>query len=178
MRHRKRKLSLNRFGSWRNATLKDLSKSVLVHQSIRTTKTKAKAAKVLTEKLISLGKRDNLVARRKAFSILQNHELVQLLFNEIAPRFNNRKGGFCRILPFGFRRGDGAKLAILELTEKVKVEKKTFKKEKTQPIPKEEIPKTPVKPSEPTKKPPLIKKPTRKFLGGIRKIFKKERDSL
>ena len=178
MRHRKKKLNLNRFTSWRRATLIDLSRNLLIHQSIRTTKIKAKAAKALAERLITLGKKNNLVARREAFSILQDHKLVQLLFSEIAPRFNNRKGGFCRILPFGFRRGDGANLAILELTEKVKVEKKPIKKEKPQPTPKEEAPKPPVKPSVPSKKPPLTKKPTRKFLGGLRKIFKKERDSL
>lgn len=175
MRHRKNKLSLNRFTSWRRATLIGLSRNLLIHQSIRTTKTKAKAAVSLVERLITLGKRNNLTSRRKAFSILQDHKLVQLLFSEIAPRFNNRNGGFCRILPFGFRRGDGAKFVILELTEKRKEEKKPIKKEEAQPKPKEEIPKAPVKPKI---MPPLVKKPAQKFLGGLRKIFKKERDAL
>jgi large subunit ribosomal protein L17 len=175
MRHRKDKLRLNRFTSWRRATLISLSRNLLIHQSIRTTRTKAKACLPLVERLITLGKRNNLVSRREAFSILQNHKLVQLLFSEIAPQFNNRNGGFCRILPLGFRRGDGAKFAILELTEKRKGEKKLPKKEEAKPKPKEEIPKVPVKPP---KKPPKVSKPTRKFLGGLRKIFKKERDSL
>ena len=149
-----------------------LSRNLLIHQSIRTTKIKAKAALPLVERLITLGKRDNLVARREAFSILQDHKLVQLLFSRVAPRFNNRNGGFCRILPFGFRRGDGAKLVILELTEKIKEEKKPIKKEEVQPGPKEEISKAPVKPPE---KPPKVTKPTKKFFGGLKKIFKKER---
>jgi len=175
MRHRKDKLRLNRFTSWRRATLISLTRNLLIHQSIRTTKTKAKAAVPLAERLITLGKKNNLVSRRKAFSILQDHKLVQLLFSEIAPRFNNRKSGFCRILPLGFRRGDGAKFVVLELTEKGKVEKKPPKLEEVQPKPKEEIPKAPVQPKV---KPPLAEKPARKFFGGLRKIFKKERDSL
>ena len=127
MRHRKIKTRLNRNRSWRRATLIDLSRNLFIHQSIRTTVVKAKAARSLTEKLITLGKRDNLTSRRRAFSILQDHKLVQLLFSNIAPLFNNRNSGFCRILPVGFRRGDGAKLAILELTEKRKEEKKSLK---------------------------------------------------
>lgn len=174
MRHRKKRLKLNRFTSWRKATLVSLSKNLLIYQSIRTTQTKAKASKPLVEKLITLGKRDNLAARRKAFSILQDHKLVQLLFANIAPLFNKRNGGYCRILPFGFRRGDRARMVIFELTEKRK-EKKPIKKEEIQPEPKGEASKTPVKP---TTKPPKVEKPTRKFFGGLKKIFKKKRDSL
>ena len=175
MRHRKNRLRLNRFTSWRRATVNELSRNLLVHQSIKTTYSKAKAARPLIERLITLGKRSNLASRREAFSILQNHKLVQLLFSEIAPRFINRNGGFCRILPFSFRRGDGAKLVILELTEKSKIEKKPKKKEETQVKPEEETPKAAIKPPV---KPPLSKKPSQKFLGGLRKIFKKERDAL
>jgi large subunit ribosomal protein L17 len=175
MRHRKYRINLNRFTSWRRATLISLSKNLLISQSIRTTSTKAKSAKPLVEKLITLGKRNNLASRREAFSILQDHRLVQLLFSEIAPRFNNQNSGFCRILPLGFRRGDGADLAVLELTQKIEKKKKPKKSEEAQPKPKEEITKPTVKPAT---KPPLTEKPTRKFIGGLRKIFKKERDSL
>lgn len=175
MRHRIKKLRLNRFTSWRRATINSLCRNLLINQSIRTTRAKAKAAKPLAEKLITLGKRDNLNCRRQAFSILQDHKLVQLLFSEIAPRFNNRNGGFCRILPLGFRRGDAARLVILELTQIIEKKKKLTKKEEAQPKPKEEIPKPTVKP---TTKPPLAKKPKPRFIGGLRKIFKKERDSL
>ena len=174
MRHRKSRLSLNRFTSWRRGTLIGLSKSLLIHQSIRTTKTKAKATQPVVERLIGLGKKNNLAARRKAFSILQDHKLVQLLFSDIAPRFNNRNSGFCRLLPLGFRRGDGASLVLLELTEKKKIEKKLKKKEEAEPKPKE----VSEPPARPPTKPPLVKKPKQKFLGGLRKIFKKERDAL
>ena len=175
MRHRKRRFRLNRFSSWRRATLIGLSKDVLIHQSIKTTKIKAKATQPLLERLITLGRTNSLAARRKAFSILQDHSLVKLLFSEIAPRYSNRNGGYTRILPFGFRRGDWASIAILELTEKKKVEKKAVKKQEAEPKPQEELPKPAAKPPV---KPSLTKKPTRRFLGGIKKIFKKERDSL
>ena len=175
MRHRKKKLTLNRYTSWRRATLIDLSRSLLIHQRIRTSKTKAKAAMPLVEKLITLGKRDNLISRRKAFSFLQDHKLVQLLFSEIAPLFKQRDGGFCRILTLGFRRGDGARSVIFELTEKRKEKKKTVKKEKLPQKPKAEP--SPEPPVAPKVEPPKTKKPTRKFLGGLRKIFRKERNS-
>ena len=175
MRHRKYRSRLNRSRSWRRATLISLSKNLLIHQSIRTTKTKAKDAKRIVEKLISIGKKKNLASHRKAFSILQDHKLVQLLFQDISPRFNNRNAGFCRIIPFGFRRGDSANLVIVELTEKKEKEKRPTKKEEAQPKPKEEAPRAPVKPKA---RPPLAKKPTRKFFGGIKKIFKKERNAL
>ncbi len=157
-----------------------LSRNLLIHQGIRTTKTKAKACLPLVERLITLGKKNDLASRREVFSILQDHKLVQTLFSEIAPRFNGRNSGFCRILPLGFRRGDGARFVILELTEKRKEEKKEeakrpAKKTGAKPTPKEEIPEVQAKPA---KKPPKVSKPTRKFLGGLRKIFKKERDSL
>ena len=170
MRHRKNRLRLNRSRSWRRATLISLSRGLLIHQSIRTTEIKAKAAQPLAEKLITLGKRNDLASRRKAFSILQDHKLVKSLFSEIAPRFSNRNGGFTRILKLGFRRGDGSRLALLELTEKKKEEKKAKTKEKLEV--KEEISKAQAKPKA---LPPLTKKPTRNFLGGLRKIFKKER---
>jgi large subunit ribosomal protein L17 len=175
MRHRKNKTNLNKFTSWRRATLISLSRNLLINQSIRTTRIKAKAAKPLVERLISLGKRNDLNSRRAAFSILQDHQLVKTLFLEIAPRFNNRNSGFCRILPMGFRRGDGAGLAILELTQKIEKKKKPPKTEKVEAKPREAISKPAVKPE---KKPPREEKPKRKFIGGLRKIFKKERDSL
>ncbi len=174
MRHRKSKLLLSRSTQWRHATVESLSRSLLIHQSIHTTKLKAKAALPLVEKLITLGKKGDLASRRKSFSILQDHKLVKLLFSEITPRFSKRTGGYCRILPLGFRRGDGAKLVILELPEKLEKKAKVIKKDLSQPKSDETAPKTPVKPSVE----PPIKKPKQKFLGGIRKLFKKEKNSL
>ncbi|MCM8763371.1 MAG: 50S ribosomal protein L17, partial [Candidatus Omnitrophica bacterium] len=118
MRHQKSRYQLNRFTSWRKATLVSLAKNLLIHQSIKTTKVKAKAARRLVERLISLGKENTLSAKRRAYQILGEHRLVSLLFNEIASRFGNRNGGYTRILPLGRRRGDNASLVIFELTEK------------------------------------------------------------
>ncbi|MFH1678273.1 MAG: 50S ribosomal protein L17 [Candidatus Omnitrophota bacterium] len=174
MRHRKRKFGLNRFTSWRKATLNSMCRNLLIHQSIKTTKIKAKAAKMLAERLITMGKKGDLASRRRAFAILQDHKLVTSLFTEIAPRFMTRKGGYCRILPLNFRRGDGAQVVVLEFTEKTEKRKKAVKHEKTLQKPKEEISRTPVESSRPHKE----RKPKQKFLGGLRKIFKKERDAI
>jgi len=195
MRHSKKRLQLGRFGAWRRATLASLARSLFIHQSIRTTKSRAKAAQPLIEKLISLAKENNLAARRRAFKGLQDHSLVNLLFNDIAPRFSARPGGYTRVLGLGPRRGDNAEMAVLELVEIKKKEKKSAKKakapeaqaqlEKSKAVP--EKPAATEKPAEEKKpearpkekeKPPIKKEPSKKFLGGLRSIFKKERDSL
>ncbi|MCM8782847.1 MAG: 50S ribosomal protein L17 [Candidatus Omnitrophica bacterium] len=170
MRHRKKKGLLNRFTSWHKNTLISLVKNLLLHQQIITTRAKAKAASPLAEKLISLAKEDSLFCRRKAYKILGDHKLVSSLFKEIAPLFKGRTSGFTRIIPWKSRRGDSASLVVFELTEK-KERPKKVKKEKTQekPKPKEQITE---------EKPPIVKKPTKRFLGGLKGIFKKERDAL
>lgn len=189
MRHAKNKLMLNRFTSWRKATLISLSRNLLVYQSIKTTVQKAKAARTLVEKLITLGKENNITAKRNAFKILQDHKLVSLLFSEIAPRFKSRSSGYTRITRLGARRGDNAQMVVLELTE---IKKKETRKPKQEKEPKsdkakeekieskpekdvEEKPKTEVALKE---KPPISKRPTKNFLGGLKNIFKKERDAL
>jgi len=188
MRHKKARNLLNRFTSWRRATLISLTKSLLLHQSIKTSIHKAKVVKPLVEKLISQAKRNTLDAKRRAFRILGDHALVNLLFKEIAPRFSNKQGGYTRIINLGVRRGDNAQLVILELTQIQKKEKKIHKKEKevkpeegkkTEEI--KEKPSEEKKPQSPVavkEKPPLTKKPSKKFLGGLKNIFKKERGPL
>jgi large subunit ribosomal protein L17 len=184
MRHRKAKQQLNRFTSWRKATVRSLARNVLIYQSIKTTKAKAKAVKPLIDRLISLARNNTIHARRQAFEILGDHKLVGLLFNDIAQRFSSSQGGFTRMLGMGARRGDNAELVILELTELKKKEKRKKKKEKepeaqTQAPPEKAVPQQKEKTETAVKeKPPITKKPTKKFLGGLRKIFKKERDSL
>lgn len=186
MRHRKSRSQLNRFTSWRQATLISLARNLLIHEHIRTTETKAKAARPLIERLISLGKKNTLSAKRQAFSILQDHKLVSLLFSDIAPRFANRIGGYIRILNLGPRRGDNARMAVLELMEirqkkPKKIKAEVEKKQEQEP---ETIKKEPLEEKKPKaaiavkEKPPITKKPGKKFLGGLRGIFKKERDSL
>ncbi len=130
MRHKKSRLVLNRFTSWSKSTLTSLAKNLLIYQSIKTSKHKAKVVKPLIEKLISLAKRNTLTAKRQAFRILGSHKLVNLLFNEIGPRFAKIQGGYTRIISLGSRRGDNAQIVILELTEIKKKEVRKPKKEK------------------------------------------------
>lgn len=189
MRHRRSRLHLNRFTSWRKATLISLAKNLLIFESIHSTKTKAQAVKPLIEKLIGLAKDNSLAARRRAFQILGDHKLVKLLFDDIGKRFEKRASGFTRMMHLGSRRGDNAEIVILELTEIKKKEIKKPKKEKEEkpevaPGSQAELPakekteeKKPVEPKV-EQKPPLTQKPTKKFFGGIKGIFKKERDSL
>jgi len=165
--------------------MKSLARNIIIHQSIKTTLHRAKASRATVEKLISLAKENTLAAKRHAFKILGDHRLVSLLFNEIGPRFEKRAGGFTRIINLGRRRGDDAQVAIFELTEIKKKEIKKVKKAK-EAKPEEgtgeagEAKEKPVEEKKPAevKRPPIEKKPTKNFFGGIRSIFKKERDSL
>ena len=118
MRHAKSGNRLSRNQTLRAATLRDMAKAVLVQERICTTRAKAKEARKLIEQLITLGKKDTLAARRRAFAILCDHGLVSQLFKETAVRFKSRPGGYTRIIPFAQRSGDNAELAFLELTEK------------------------------------------------------------
>lgn len=118
MRHRKRRTRFGRQHSHRIATLRSLAKSIISHQRIKTTRTKAKEARRVVEKLITIAKNDSLAARRRAFAILGDRTLVAKLFKEIVPLFTQRKSGYTRIIPFNFRKGDGADMVFLELTER------------------------------------------------------------
>ncbi len=132
MRHNRRTARLGRNFSERHALLENLVGSLMSHQKIQTTLQKAKAAKRLADHVITLGKKDTLASRRQVFSYLQDHQLTSKVFKEVAPRFKERKGGYTRILQLQRRKGDGAQLALLELTEKkiiVKEQKKPKKKE-------------------------------------------------
>ncbi|MFP4472284.1 MAG: 50S ribosomal protein L17 [Candidatus Omnitrophota bacterium] len=119
MRHAIAGNRLNRRPSWRKATVRDIAKSVLIHQRIRTTSAKAKEARKMVDRLITLGKKGSLVHKRRAYAILCDHKLVSTLFHSIAPRFQSRPGGYTRVLKLATpRRGDNAELVLLELTEK------------------------------------------------------------
>ncbi|MDO8662776.1 MAG: 50S ribosomal protein L17 [Candidatus Omnitrophota bacterium] len=189
MRHKKRRLKLNRFTSWHEATLRSLARNLVIYESMRTTLARAKAVRPLAEKLVALAKKNTLSAKREAFAILGDHKLVALLFNEIGPRFAKRASGYTRIINLTKRRGDDAKIVIFELTElkpkvkkvkKVKETKGEEVKESTEVAPKAEVEEKKAEAQESMlkEKPPVTKKPVKKFLGGIRNIFKKERDSL
>jgi large subunit ribosomal protein L17 len=128
MRHRKRRTRLSMMGARRDATLKNMVKSLFKHQKITTTLARAKEAKRVAEPLITLSKTDTVAARQRAFAVLTDRDLVSKLFKEIAPLFKARLSGYTRIIPIGFRRGDGATMAILEFTDKTVVEKLPRKK--------------------------------------------------
>lgn len=222
MRHRIKTDRFGRFSSYRKASLKSIAASILTHERIITTKAKAKSARRLVEKVITLGKKGTLSAKRRAFSILCDHELVKTLFDNIAPKFANIMGGYTRIIPYRFQRGDNAQLVIFELTQRYKEgrpEKKIKEKKEAKPAAakKQELPvtkeakppkvkieteekkeviegkpktadlkekKEPLKKEqlhahleEEKQKKPEIKKP-KKFFGGFKGLFKRERDSL
>jgi large subunit ribosomal protein L17 len=115
MRHRKAGVKLKRDISARRALLRGLVTNVIEEERITTTVPKAKAAKPLVEKMITLAKEDNLHSRRQAAAFLVKREAVDKLFDKLGPRFNQREGGYTRIVKLGWRKGDGAETAKLEL---------------------------------------------------------------
>ncbi len=119
MRHRRAGFKLKRNHSARKSLLRGLVTSVITGETERiiTTVPKAKAAKPLVDKMITLAKQDNLAARRQAASFLTTPEAVQKLFDKLGPRFSNRTGGYTRIVRLGFRKGDGAEVCMLELVD-------------------------------------------------------------
>jgi large subunit ribosomal protein L17 len=118
MRHGHGLRKLNRTTSHRLAMLRNMSNSLLRHELIRTTLPKAKELRRVVEPLITLGKEPTLANRRLAFDRLRDRDMVVKLFEELGPRFKARKGGYTRILKFGFRVGDNAPLALMELVDR------------------------------------------------------------
>ena len=119
MRHRLGLRKLNRTSAHRLAMFRNMSVSLLRHEAIKTTLPKAKELRRVVEPLITLAKNPTLANRRLAFNRLRDREIVQKLFDEIGPRFANRNGGYTRILKMGFRPGDNAPIAYMELTERL-----------------------------------------------------------
>lgn len=114
MRHRAETKRLGRITPHRIAVIKNLVLSLIKHGRIETTEVKAKVARRYAEKMVTLGKKGDLHARRLAFSFLRDDDAIKTLFSDIAPRFNNRKGGYTRILKLQKRLGDAAPMAVLE----------------------------------------------------------------
>ncbi|HEX9761098.1 MAG TPA: 50S ribosomal protein L17 [Candidatus Acidoferrales bacterium] len=140
MRHLKAGRKLGRKPAHRRATLRNLVTNVITHERITTTLTRARATQPLVDNMITLGKRDTLHARRQAAAFLMTNAATRKLFAEIAPRFADRNGGYTRVIHAGWRIGDGAKLAILELlgSELKKKEKKEKKGKAEEPAPEPE----------------------------------------
>lgn len=118
MRHRHGLRKLNRTSAHRQAMLRNMANSLLRHEVIRTTLPKAKELRKVVEPIITLGKKPSLANRRLAFSRLRDREMVTKLFNELGPRYASRNGGYLRILKFGFRPGDNAAMALVELLDR------------------------------------------------------------
>ncbi|MFC1833161.1 50S ribosomal protein L17 [Thermodesulfobacteriota bacterium] len=118
MRHRKARNKLGIRTSHREAMLRNMVTSLMQYESIRTTDTKAKAIRRLGDKMITLGKRGDLHARRQVLAVVRTKDVTRRLFDEIAPRFADRNGGYVRVIKEGFRPGDNAAMSIVELVEK------------------------------------------------------------
>jgi len=167
MRHRKHSVKFGRQRSHYKATLKLLVSGLIISKGITTTKVKAKEASRLADKLVTLAKAGDVTARRRAYSILGSRDLVSILFNDIAPLFKERKGGYTRVMLTRRRRGDNAQMAILEFVEKPKpkpsiepAKKKSQKEEKPASEPKIKAEKKPEPKIKAEKKPELKPKPS------------------
>jgi large subunit ribosomal protein L17 len=122
MRHRKSGRQLNRNSSHRKAMFRNMTCSLLRHELIKTTLPKAKELRRVAEPIITIGKVDNVAKRRLAFDRLRDKEMVGKLFTEIGPRFKERPGGYVRILKCGYRQGDKAPMAYVELVDRPEVD--------------------------------------------------------
>ncbi|HJW04418.1 MAG TPA: 50S ribosomal protein L17 [Azospira sp.] len=118
MRHRLGLRKLNRTSAHRLAMLRNMSVSLLRHEVIKTTLPKAKELRRVVEPLITLGKKPSLANRRLAFDRLRDRDIVVKVFDELGPRYANRNGGYLRILKCGFRQGDNAPMALVELLDR------------------------------------------------------------
>ncbi|MCM0753705.1 50S ribosomal protein L17 [Desulfovibrio aminophilus] len=120
MRHRKSGRKFNRNSSHRMAMFRNMARALLTYEAIRTTEAKAKDLRSVVEKLITLALRDDLHARREAYKVLNNHQMVQKLFGDIGPRYVGGKGGYTRIVKLSQPRvGDAAPMVLIELTKRV-----------------------------------------------------------
>ena len=138
MRHLKSGFKLGKNPAHRRAVLRNLVTNLIVNERITTTILRAKAARRLAEKMITLGKRDTLHTRRQAAAFLQTPSATKKLFADLAPRFADRPGGYTRIIRRGWRIGDGAELAILEFNgSELKKKEKKSKREEAVDEPKE-----------------------------------------
>ena len=121
MRHRESGRKLNRNSSHRKAMFRNMAISLIEHEMIKTTLPKAKELRRIAEPLITMAKIDNVAKRRIAFSRLRDRNIVTKLFNELGPRYKERPGGYLRILKCGFRAGDKAAMAIVELVDRPQI---------------------------------------------------------
>ena len=130
MRHRHGLRKLNRTSSHRLAMLRNMTVSLLKHEAIKTTLPKAKELRRVAEPIITLGKTETLANKRLAFDRLRDRDMVVKLFAELGPRYKSRNGGYLRILKFGFRVGDNAPMALVELVDRPEPRESEAKEDK------------------------------------------------
>ena len=130
MRHRHGLRKLNKTSSHRLAMLRNMTVSLLKHEAIRTTLPKAKELRRVAEPIITLGKNPTLANKRLAFNRLRDRDRVVKLFDELGPRYKSRNGGYLRILKWGFRQGDNAPMALVELMDRPEPKEEPTKDEK------------------------------------------------
>ncbi len=130
MRHRHGLRKLNKTSSHRLAMLRNMTVSLLKHEAIRTTLPKAKELRRVAEPIITLGKNPTLANKRLAFNRLRDRDTVVKLFDELGPRYKSRNGGYLRILKWGFRQGDNAPMALVELMDRPEPKETAPKEEK------------------------------------------------
>lgn len=121
MRHRKRTFKFNRTSAHRKAMFQNMATSLITHQVIKTTISKAKILRQIIEPMITRGKVDNIANRRLIFAKIRNTDAVTKLFTQISPHFLNRPGGYTRVLKCGFRKGDNAAMAYIEFVDRSKL---------------------------------------------------------
>ncbi len=134
MRHLKSGRKLGRTTSHRKALLSNIAAALIEHKSIVTTKAKAKEARSTVERLITFAKKGDLASRRQVLKTIRNKDLVKQLFDDIAPKYEDRSGGYTRVIKLGLRKGDNAPMAILEMVgyeniQSQKIEKQRKKRE-------------------------------------------------
>ena len=172
MRHRRKSEKFSRSRAQRKALVKSLLRSFVISERITTTESKAKAMRIWADKLITWAKEDSLHNRRLSYRLLEDHALVKRLFDDIGPRFKDINGGYTRVIDLGFRKGDGAKVSILELTKIEKKDKKLKGKKarKTKKADEKTTTKDEKKTSQETKS-------QKGIVSRVRKIFNKEKGS-
>ncbi len=131
MRHRKAGRKLNRTPSHRKALLSNLVNELFEHERICTTDAKAKELRTVAEKMITLGKKGDLHSRRRAFAFMRRKDTTKKLFDDIAKRFEDRQGGYTRIIKYKVRQGDAAPMSFIELTKRAEEKKEKREKVKT-----------------------------------------------
>ncbi len=172
MRHASNTTRLSRAPAQRRALLANMAKNVLRHGRVRTTVVKAKETGRVIDRLISLGKEGSVHSRRQAYRLLQDRDLVKRLFSDIAPQFLDCRGGYTRVLKLSSRPGDGAFLALLELTRLPVTSPEPTPKAKVQKAPSPDAKKTP---EGPQKAGEPGEKPKKGFFEGLRERFRPRR---